>query len=280
MTHASPLAPSPSTCISERLTRKNLPQADYVATHTAMSADILERIRLAKEDNIQTPDELWIVEHNDVYTLGQAGKESHILTRTNTPIIKTDRGGQVTWHGKGQLVIYWLFDLKTLGWSVRELVSHAEQAIEDVLNNYLQSPELCAKLRAPELAGMAYEYYAKARKDAPGVYIYSRPQSQASAVDSLLTPPEIATDTDIMLGKIASLGFKIKHGMSYHGIALNLTCDLDPFTAINPCGYAGMTMLRLCDFVEMDYEEVTEALVANIAARHRGEIALRVPESA
>jgi lipoyl(octanoyl) transferase len=294
MTHASPLAPSPSACISERLTRKNLPQADYVATHTAMSADILERIRLAKENNIQTPDELWIVEHNDVYTLGQAGKESHILTRTNTPIIKTDRGGQVTWHGKGQLVIYWLFDLKTLGWSVRELVSHAEQAIEDVLNNYLQSPELCAKLRAPELAGMAYEYYAKARKDAPGVYIYSRPQRQASAVDSpmvtdkadgasldsLSTPPEIATDTDIMLGKIASLGFKIKHGMSYHGIALNLTCDLDPFTAINPCGYAGMTMLRLCDFVEMDYEEVTEALVANIAARHRGEIALRVPESA
>jgi len=294
MTHASPLASSPSTCISERLTRKNLPQADYVATHTAMSADIFERIRLAKEENIQTPDELWIVEHNDVYTLGQAGKESHILTRTNTPIIKTDRGGQVTWHGKGQLVIYWLFDLKTLGWSVRELVSHAEQAIEDVLNNYLQSPELCAKLRAPELAGMAYEYYAKARKDAPGVYIYSRPQPQTSAVDSpmvtdkadeasldsLSNPPEIAMDTDIMLGKIASLGFKIKHGMSYHGIALNLTCDLDPFTAINPCGYAGMTMLRLCDFVEMDYEEVTEALVANIAARHRGEIALRVPESA
>lgn len=304
MTHASLphayLSQYPTHSISEHLITRNLPQADYVATHTAMSEETLERIRLAKEDNVQTPDELWVVEHNDVYTLGQAGKESHILTRTNTPIIQTDRGGQVTWHGKGQLVLYWLFDLKTLGWSVRELVSHAEQAIEDVLNSYLQSPDLCAQLSAPELAGMAYEYYAKARKDAPGVYIYSRPQpTQASIdgkahidnesnnplsnnteaqMDTSLTPPDIATDTDIMLGKIASLGFKIKHGMSYHGIALNLTCDLDPFTAINPCGYAGMTMLRLCDFVQMDYQEVTNALVANIAARHRGDIPLRVPE--
>lgn len=295
MTHASlshaPLSSHPAHSISERLVTRNLPQADYVATHTAMSAEVLERLRLAKEDNVQTPDELWVVEHNDVYTLGQAGKESHILTRTNTPIIQTDRGGQVTWHGKGQLVLYWLFDLKTLGWSVRELVSHAEQAIEDVLNSYLESPDLCAQLSAPELAGMAYEYYAKARKDAPGVYIYSRPQQIDSTaqqtiinghkdVKQTLAAPEIATDTDIMLGKIASLGFKIKHGMSYHGIALNLTCDLDPFTAINPCGYAGMTMLRLCDFVQMDYQEVTDALVANIAARHRGEIALRVPASA
>lgn len=295
MTHASlshaPLSSHPAHSISERLVTRNLPQADYVATHTAMSAEVLERLRLAKEDNVQTPDELWVVEHNDVYTLGQAGKESHILTRTNTPIIQTDRGGQVTWHGKGQLVLYWLFDLKTLGWSVRELVSHAEQAIEDVLNSYLESPDLCAQLSAPELAGMAYEYYAKARKDAPGVYIYSRPQQIAGIaqqttinghkdVKQTLAAPEIATDTDIMLGKIASLGFKIKHGMSYHGIALNLTCDLDPFTAINPCGYAGMTMLRLCDFVQMDYQEVTDALVANIAARHRGEIALRVPASA
>ncbi|CAM4103841.1 lipoyl(octanoyl) transferase LipB [Psychrobacter arenosus] len=295
MTHASlshaPLSSHPAHSISERLVTRNLPQADYVATHTAMSAEVLERLRLAKEDNVQTPDELWVVEHNDVYTLGQAGKESHILTRTNTPIIQTDRGGQVTWHGKGQLVLYWLFDLKTLGWSVRELVSHAEQAIEDVLNSYLESPDLCAQLSAPELAGMAYEYYAKARKDAPGVYIYSRPQQIDSTaqqttinghkdVKQTLAAPEIATDTDIMLGKIASLGFKIKHGMSYHGIALNLICDLDPFTAINPCGYAGMTMLRLCDFVQMDYQEVTDALVANIAARHRGEIALRVPASA
>ena len=255
-----------------------------------MSTRTLERIELAKAGEV-TADELWIVEHNDVYTLGQAGKESHILRQTDTPIIQTDRGGQVTWHGQGQLVVYWLFDLKTLGWSVRELVSHAEQAIEDVLNSYLESPDLCAQLSAPELAGMAYEYYAKARKDAPGVYIYSRPQqidgtAQQTIINGhkdvkqTLAAPEIATDTDIMLGKIASLGFKIKHGMSYHGIALNLTCDLDPFTAINPCGYAGMTMLRLCDFVQMDYQEVTDALVANIAARHRGEIALRVPASA
>ena len=271
--------------ISERLVSKNLPQADYVATHAAMSAHTLERIRLAKEEKVQLPDELWVVEHNDVYTLGQAGKESHILTRTNTPIIKTDRGGQVTWHGKGQLVIYWLFDLKTLGWSVRELVSHAEQAIEDVLNRYLQS----SGISGSRSAAVDYELYAKARKDAPGVYIYSRAQQNNTAIseaavdtqpraDNTLPPSELAADNDIMLGKIASLGFKIKQGMSYHGIALNLTCDLAPFNAINPCGYAGMTMLRLCDFVQMDYQEVTDALVANIAARHRGDISLRVPD--
>lgn len=280
---------NPAHVISERLVSRSLPQADYVATHAAMSAHTLDRIRLAKEDKVQLPDELWVVEHNDVYTLGQAGKESHILTRTNTPIIKTDRGGQVTWHGKGQLVIYWLFDLKTLGWSVRELVSHAEQAIEDVLNSYLQSTDLKGRFNASKSAAIAYEYYAKARKDAPGVYIYSRAQQTYSTVkgsdldaepsiDKALVPSELAAANDIMIGKIASLGFKIKHGMSYHGIALNLTCDLDPFMAINPCGYAGMTMLRLCDFVQMDYQEVTDALVANIAARHRGDIALRVSD--
>ena len=273
----------------EPLIIKQLSHADYAQTHEAMSARTLERIEQAKS-GIKTADELWIVEHNDVYTLGQAGKESHILRRTDTPIIKTDRGGQVTWHGKGQLVLYWLFDLKTLGWSVRELVSHAEQAIEDVVNVYLQSAST-DQLR----------YYAKARKDAPGVYIYSQsipahnaPHSQAENFNSVVNDTELNSDkanndpvdaADIMMGKLASLGFKIKHGMSYHGIAVNLSCDLRAFLAINPCGYAGMTMLRLCDFVNMmglmDNQitlmdsPFTHDLVANISLRHQGQIALR-----
>ena len=240
------------------LTTKTFIQADYQVTYDAMFNQTMTRIEQKKQlqdtTNLSSMrdkigDELWIVEHNDVYTLGQAGKKEHILQRTNTPIIQTDRGGQVTWHGKGQLVVYWLFDLTALGWSVRNLVSHAEQAIEDVVNYYLQSKG----------------FIACARKEAPGVYLYTQ-LADGSA------------DTDNMLGKIASLGFKIKHGMSYHGIALNLDCDLSAFDHINPCGYAGMTMCRLLDFADLtpqDMPAVTARLIDNICQRHQGIIALR-----
>lgn len=96
--------------LSDTLISKSLSAADYVPTLDAMLARTLTRIELKKTKQQRTPDELWIVDHNDVYTLGQAGKEEHILQRTDTPVIKTDRGGQVTWHGHGQLVLYWLFD--------------------------------------------------------------------------------------------------------------------------------------------------------------------------
>ena len=244
-----------ATPLGDMLIYKSFTHADYTQTHDAMLARTLERIDLKKQQDTRTPDELWVVDHNDVYTLGQAGKEEHILTRTDTPIIKTDRGGQVTWHGHGQLVLYWLFDLHSLGWGVRNLVSHAEQAIEDVL---------C------ELLGLsASGVIARARRDAPGVYLY--------AFD--------AKGREIMLGKIASLGFKIKHGFSYHGLALNIDCDLAAFNAINPCGYAGMQMLRVADFVDLPAAStltnhaVTQKLLANIAKRHAGEIALRPIDS-
>lgn len=248
--------------LNDTLISKYLTTADYVPTLDAMLARTLARIDLKKQQGLRTPDELWIVDHNDVYTLGQAGKEEHILQRTNTPIIKTDRGGQVTWHGHGQLVIYWLFDLNSLGWSVRNLVSHAEQAIEDVINDCLQNPA------SSDTTAIS----AHARRDAPGVYLYADTS---------------VADDKIMLGKMASLGFKIKHGFSYHGIALNLNCDLSAFNAINPCGYAGMQMLRLSDFVAMQkesdeqtgealsYEQVTQKLIDNIAKRHAGLIELR-----
>lgn len=228
---------------------KSLENADYQPTHDAMLQRTLERIELKKsEPAIITDDELWVVDHNDVYTLGQAGKEEHILKRTQTPIIKTDRGGQVTWHGHGQLVMYWLFDLNTLGWGVRDLVSHAEQAIEDVVNRFLSLHDT--------------DLFAKARQDAPGVYIYHRQGN--------------------MLGKIASLGFKIKHGFSYHGIALNMMCDLSAFHAINPCGYAGMQMLRLADFSDVfttkDYQSLTLELIENIQNRRLGNILLRATD--
>lgn len=216
------------------------PNAEYNATHDAMLGRVLQSID-DKKGGVQTADELWIVEHQDVYTLGQAGKEEHILHRTDTPIIKTDRGGQVTWHGTGQLVVYWLWDLHHLGMGVRDLVSHAEQAIEDAVSEYLP----------PDLT-------AKARQDAPGVYIYNHQGD--------------------MLGKIASLGFKIKQGHSYHGIAINLINDLSAFNAINPCGYAGMAMVKLAQFGKFNDTQVHEFIykfIINIQKRHQGKISLR-----
>ena len=263
--------------LSDTLISRTFADADYVATSDTMRASILKRIEVKQQQGLRTPDELWIVDHNDVYTLGQASKPEHILQQTDTPIIQTDRGGQVTWHGHGQLVIYWLFDLDSLGWSVRNLVSHAEQALEDVINDCLKSH--CSSESA------ALDFKAKARRDAPGVYIYS-----GTVTDDANT--EAQTTDNIMLGKIASLGFKIKHGFSYHGLALNINCDLSAFNAINPCGYAGMQMLRLADFVSIDnndvdnhkmnnneatlsYKRVSQMLIDNIAQRHAGDIALR-----
>ena len=128
--------------LSDTLISRTFADADYVATSDTMRASILKRIEVKQQQGLRTPDELWIVDHNDVYTLGQASKPEHILQQTDTPIIQTDRGGQVTWHGHGQLVIYWLFDLDSLGWSVRNLVSHVEQALEDVINDCLKSLHL------------------------------------------------------------------------------------------------------------------------------------------
>lgn len=161
---------------------------------------------LTENRDENTPDELWILQHHDVLTQGQAGKPEHILQETQLTIVQSDRGGQVTWHGPGQLVAYFMFDLNRLGWNVRTLVTYAENLMIHLLKKY------------------KIEAYAKA--DAPGVYVAER--------------------------KIGSLGFKIRKGRSYHGLALNIDCDLLGFQTINPCGYAGLEMVRVKDLVE-DY---------------------------
>ncbi len=165
-----------------------------------------EMKNLTEQRDENTPDQLWILQHPDVLTQGQAGKPEHILIPTDIPVVQSDRGGQVTWHGPGQMVIYFMFDLNRLKWYVRTLVSFAEQLMIDLLNKY------------------AIKAYAK--PDAPGVYVDER--------------------------KIGSLGFKIRRGRSYHGLALNIDCDLTGFQTINPCGYAGLEMVRLSDLVQ-DY---------------------------
>ena len=150
-----------------------------------------------------TADELWILQHFEVLTQGQAGKAEHILLPSDIPVVQTDRGGQVTWHGPGQLVAYFMFDLNRLGWNVRSLVSYTENLMIELLKKY--------------------DIDAYAKPDAPGVYVADR--------------------------KIGSLGFKIRKGRSYHGFALNIDCDLSGFHTINPCGYAGLEMIRMMDLV-------------------------------
>ena len=150
-----------------------------------------------------TADELWILQHLEVLTQGQAGKAEHILLPSDIPVVQTDRGGQVTWHGPGQLVAYFMFDLNRLGWNVRSLVSYTENLMIELLKKY--------------------DIDAYAKPDAPGVYVAYR--------------------------KIGSLGFKIRKGRSYHGFALNIDCDLSGFNTINPCGYAGLEMIRIMDLV-------------------------------
>ena len=144
-----------------------------------------------------------MLEHPRVYTQGQAGKAEHILAPGDIPVILVDRGGQVTYHGPGQLVVYLMIDLTRHRLGIRSLVDVIEQAI------------------VRTLAGMGVT--AAPRPDAPGVYV-----EQA---------------------KIASLGLRVRRGCSFHGLALNVAMDIEPFRRINPCGYAGMAMCQVSDFV-------------------------------
>ncbi len=146
-----------------------------------------------------TADELWLVEHHPVFTQGQAGKAEHLLMPGDIPVVQSDRGGQVTYHGPGQQIMYVLIDVKRRKMGVRELVTALEETVISTLADY--------------------DISARARADAPGVYVGD--------------------------DKICSLGLRIRKGCSFHGLALNVAMDLAPFLRINPCGYAGMQMTQL-----------------------------------
>ncbi|BAU56501.1 lipoyl(octanoyl) transferase LipB [Halorhodospira halochloris] len=148
-----------------------------------------------------SPDQVWIVQHPSVYTLGQSGKEEHILNPGDIPVIHSDRGGLVTWHGPGQIIAYPLLDLRRWGISVRELVHALEQAVISLL--------------------AIHEVASHRREGAPGVYVDG--------------------------AKIAALGVRVKNGRCYHGVALNVSNDLEPFSRINPCGMKDMPTTRLYD---------------------------------
>ena len=152
-----------------------------------------------------TPDELWMLQHPRVYTLGKNGRAEHIIDPGDIPVVQSDRGGQVTYHGPGQLIAYTLLDLNRVKIGVRELVTRLENSVIALLDEY----------------GIS----ANARKDAPGVYVEGK--------------------------KIAALGLRVRRGCSFHGLALNVDMDLEPFSRINPCGYEDLEVTQLSDLVDL-----------------------------
>ena len=191
------------------LLTKPLGLVDYAPTWQAMQDFTATR-------GPDTPDELWLLEHPPVYTLGLAGRPEHLLRQSDIPLVKIDRGGQITYHGPGQIVVYLLLDLKRRGIGVKELVRRMEQAVIDLLAEY----------------GVT----AERRDKAPGVYV---PQGDSDPLRA-----KARVESYVGYAKIAALGLRIKNGCCYHGLSLNVDMDLAPFRNINPCGYEGLAVTQ------------------------------------
>ncbi len=189
---------------------RHLGQVDAAPTWQAM-------VDFTAQRNAETPDELWCCEHPPVYTLGQAGKPEHLLVDIGIPLLKIDRGGQITYHGPGQVVIYLLLDLARRGLKVRELVTGIEQAVIDLLAEH----------------GIA----AMRQSGAPGVYVGLTENA------GMMEKAEAGGS----LAKVAALGLRVRKGCCYHGVSLNVDMDLAPFAAINPCGYPGLRVTQMRD---------------------------------
>ncbi|MFK7965090.1 MAG: lipoyl(octanoyl) transferase LipB [Burkholderiaceae bacterium] len=174
---------------------KPLSRQDYEPTWRSM-----QRFTDARDE--QTADEIWLVEHPPIFTLGLAGKSEHLLATGEIPVIKTERGGQVTYHGPGQVVAYTMIDLRRAGLSIKRMVCLLEDALIATLAEF--------------------SVQAERQTGAPGVYI---------------APPSTLAGS-----KIGALGLKVRRGCSYHGVALNVAMDLSPFARINPCGYPGLAV--------------------------------------
>jgi lipoyl(octanoyl) transferase len=182
--------------VADTLVLRRLGQVPYASTWQQM-----QDFTNSRDD--QTADEIWLLEHAPVFTQGQAGKAEHVLNAGDIPVVQVDRGGQVTYHGPGQLVVYLLLNLRRKSLGVRDLVDLMEQSVVELLGEH------------------GIEAYP--RPDAPGVYVGD--------------------------AKICSLGLRVRRGCSFHGLALNLDMDMEPFLRINPCGYAGMAMTQLASLV-------------------------------
>lgn len=201
---------------------KVLGRVDYLPTYQAMQA--FTEARAA-----DTPDELWICEHPPVFTQGLAGKPDHVLAPAEIPVVATNRGGQVTYHGTGQVVAYPLVDLQQRGYFVKEYVYRLEEAVIRTLAEF--------GVTGHRVRG------------APGIYVRLDDPFAHSVIPASTRDPGIAgqarNDMFQGLGKIAALGIKVSRHRTYHGLALNVAMDLEPFSRINPCGYAGLRTVDL-----------------------------------
>lgn len=193
----------------------------------------------------QSADQIWLVEHAPVYTLGQAGKPEHILNSAAIPVVHSNRGGQVTYHGPGQIVVYCLIDLRRQGIFVKEYVALLEDVIIAVLTE-LGVPGACRKPQAP------------------GVYVpFSTLVSAAEPTPAYAA--SVVLNNDNELAKIAALGIKVRHGCAYHGLALNVDMDLSPYLGINPCGYEGLRTVDLASCgVSATVDEVGDLLALRL----------------
>ena len=222
---------------------RKLGRVDYVDTALAMQSFTASR-------TTETPDELWLCEHNPVFTQGIAGKADHLLHPGDIQIVQTNRGGQVTYHGPGQLVAYPLIDLRRTGYFVKEYVYRLEEAVIRTLMHFGVTGHRVA--HAPGV-------YVRLDDPSGHSMLAQRPQKGLGKDD--------AQDFD-GLGKIAALGIKVSQHCTYHGVALNVNMDLEPYTRINPCGYAGLRTVDLSTMgVTIPIEEAARVLADQLQRR-------------
>lgn len=238
-----------SAVLTAPIVVRALGHADYEPTWQAMREFTAQR-------DADTPDELWVVEHPPVFTLGQAGRREHLLAPTDIPVVATDRGGQITYHGPGQVVIYTLIDLRRLGIFVKELVYRIEQSVIQTL--------------------AAYGVEGRRVKGAPGIYVPVNDSPSAQPLrqaQGRLSPrfrgeeEKMVSDPDFSgVAKIAALGIKVTNGRSYHGVAFNVAMDLAPFALIHPCGYPSLATVDLATLgVQTTWHDAAERLAARLA---------------
>jgi lipoyl(octanoyl) transferase len=208
----------------------------------ATTAEAMRAFTEARADD--TPDELWLAEHDPVFTQGIAGRPEHVHGAAGIPVLQSNRGGQVTYHGPGQVVAYPLVDLRRLGIYVKEYVYRIESAVLKVLASY--------GVTGHRVAG------------APGIYVrLDDPFGHAA-----LAGPADPRDPFRGLGKIAALGIKISRHRTYHGVALNVAMDLEPFARIDPCGYVGLRTVDLARLgVSTSWAEAADRLAARLASQ-------------
>jgi lipoyl(octanoyl) transferase len=221
-----------------------LGRVDYAPTFAAMQA-------FTEARTPETPDELWVCEHPPVFTQGIAGRDDHLLAPGNIPVIKTNRGGQVTYHGPGQVVVYPLIDLQRAGYFVKEYVYRIEDAVIRTLDHF--------GVTGHRVAG------------APGIYVRLDDPSSHALLEQRpqkKVPGQPAADPDFTgLGKIAALGIKVSRHCTYHGVSLNVAMDLQPFQRINPCGYQGLQTVDLSTIgVAASWDEAAQVLSHKLSA--------------